>query len=221
MAGEKKKSHPAGMPGWIDIGSDVSWDEYGGRWARRANDGSFYIIEFTNMYEACGESDCKRDGQSQYVCEVKRVDLTDLSDDKIKSALDCVGLTRTGGRIYSNGEEIADDSEDERRYQIVLVEACVSYGYAQPLDTFSGNVRASNVRAQARRAAGALMRDAAKLETALERPVNKIGSTAREYGRGDVNAALFRGPVDTTKSIILKMHGATEEDIASLKKVQG
>lgn len=185
------------MKGWKDIGSDVSWDEYGGKWAKRARDGSYYVLDFTNMYDACGERDCKRDGQAQYVCEVKRVDLSELDAKTLKSARDCVCLDL--------------ESVDEKHRELAQVEACVSYGCAQPLESFSGDVRPSWIRAEARRYAEELMRDAQALEERLERPVNAIGSTAREYGRGDIDSALSRGPFDPAKNLMRKLHGMPPE----------
>jgi hypothetical protein len=202
-------NHVSGMRGWTDIGSDRSWDEYGGKWARRARDGSWYVIDFTNMYDACGEDECKQDGQAQYVCEVSRVDLADLDAEQIVSALRCVGFRQNAGYIYSDqGDEVACQATDERRYELVLVEACVSYGCKQPLESFSGDVRPSNVRADARRAAEVLMRDASALATRLDRPVNRMGSTAREYARGEILPALGRlADDDPTKRIMSKMLG--------------
>jgi hypothetical protein len=198
------------MKGWTDIGSDASWDEYGGKWAKRARDGSYYVVDFTNMWDACGEEECKRDGQAKYVCEVKRVDLSDLSSESIKSALDCVGLRLGVDGIVSDQGDVIAAPGDLRRGELVLVEACVSYGNAQPIDSFSGDNYSSHIRADARRAAEAFMRDAVALETRLERPVNRIGSTAREYGRGDLNSALSRGPFDPTKNLMRKLHGLPE-----------
>jgi hypothetical protein len=177
------------MKGWIDLGSDVNWVDYSGKWGKRAKDGSWYVIDFTNMVDACGEEAA----DAPYVCEVKRVDLSELTDANRRAALDCVGLD-------------LEDVEPRHR-EAALVEACVSYGFMQPLDSFSGARHAARIRANARRAAEALMRDAGALETALERPVNKIGSTAREYGRGDCDTALSRGPFDPAKNLMRKLRG--------------
>jgi len=197
------------MKGWTDIGSDVSWDEYDGKWAKRARDGSWYVIDFVNMWEACGEEECKRDGQPQYVCEVKRVDLSDLNSETLASALSCFGYRFLDDAIVSDSGDVLADAGPEHAAtrERVLVEACVGYGNAQPLDSFSGDSYPARVRAEARRAAEALMRDAVALEERLERPVNAIGSTAREYGRGDIDAALSRGPFDTSKNLMRKLHG--------------
>lgn len=196
------------MRGWTNIGGDVSWEDYGGRWAKRARDGSWYMIEFTNMYDACGERDCKRDRQDQYVCEVSRVDLADLSDATIKSSLDCAGLRCLAMGICNDRGDCIAPVVDTQRYERVLVEACASYGAKQPLESFSGRVRPANVRANARRAAEALMRDAKALAVKLDAPVNKLGATAREYARGEIMPALERLPEgDATKRIFSKMIG--------------
>jgi hypothetical protein len=172
--------HLSGMRGWTDLGSDVSWDDYGGKWGRAAKDGSWFVVRFENMYDACSEGECKRNGQAQYIAETLRVNLPELTEKQIKSALDCVG------------QSAEDLSADPHVRGAQLTEACVAYGFYEPLDTFSGDVYPARLRAQARRAAEALMRDASALETARERPVNRIGSTAAEYGRGDLDSALFR-----------------------------
>ena len=52
------------MKRWTDIGSDCNWADYGGKWARKAKDGAYYILDFTNMYDACGEGECKRATES-------------------------------------------------------------------------------------------------------------------------------------------------------------
>lgn len=187
------KHYVPGMRGWTDIGSDVNWEDYGGKWARRAADSSYYVVDFTSMWETCGEDNCKSDGQDRYVVEVKRVDLTALSADQITRALECVSL------------DLAEVPEDNR--ETALVEACVSYGLIQPLESFSGDVYPARLRAQARRYAETCMRDAALLAERLARPVNKIGSTAEEYGRGDIDAALDRGPFDARKNLMRKLHG--------------
>lgn len=192
------------MRGWKDLGSDVNWSDYSGKWGKRAADGSWYVVRFDNMYDACGEYECKRGGQSQYVCEVLRVDLSQLSEKNLKSAYDCIGLDL--------------NDVDEKYREAAQVEACVSYGCYQPLESFSGDVYAGRIRADARRYAEKCMRDDDLLADRLARPVNKIGSTAEEYGRGDFDAALLRGPFDATKQLMLKIRGVPQDAIDRLAK---
>ena len=199
ICGETKQSDPAscgypeGMRGWTDIGSDVNWSDYHGRWAKQALDGSWYIIDFDNLVDSCGEREAEEMG-AVYTCAVKRVDLSEVSPDAMLSALKCCG--------QENEPDLCDEAK---------VECLVSYGCAAPLWDGSSKVHASRLRANARRAAEGYMRDAIKLQTALNRPVNRIGSTAREYGLGDMQSAMDRyvdGPglgTDPTMDLMHKL----------------
>jgi hypothetical protein len=102
----------------------------------------------------------------------------------------------------NDGEGCTADAEHR-----CLVEACIQYGLGAPLETFTGKSHPRRIRAKAVRFAYECMKDRTKVNTLLDRPVNAIGSTAREYGQGDVTSALLRGPVDATKSLMRKMHG--------------
>jgi hypothetical protein len=177
------------MRGWINIGGDVNWQDYGAKWARRGRDGSWYVVCFNNMIEACGERDAAEMGYV-YEAAVQRADLRELSNDQIKDALDSCGfkLTADGAVDMGAGDLVTDPKEIEA----LLVEAVTGYGIYAPLDTFTGKVRPANVRANARRRAEWYMRDAVALETALDKTVNRIGTTAREFGRGDALAGLKR-----------------------------
>ena len=181
--------------GWIDIGSDGSWEDYGGNWARKSPDGSYYVVVFTNMIDACGERDLG-DGD-KFLAEVRRVVLSDIDSETLRQARKCVGLDL--------------ETVDEPHRELAQVEACSSYGAYAPIESFSANGWASRVRSQAFRCAEQMMKDAAAVEVAMAKPVNKIGSTAHEYMRGDINAALDRGPFDPTKNLMRKMHGLPPE----------
>src|SRR5215475_2182971 len=99
-----EKKHPSGLRSWTDIGSDKSWEDYGGKWARRARDGSYFILDFTNMVDACGR-DCE---DCPFVCEVKRVDLPNLGIEHLIRALECCGMRFLDGHIIGDqGDEIA------------------------------------------------------------------------------------------------------------------
>jgi len=193
------------MKKWIELCSDVNWEDYGGMWARKAPDGSWYVLQWTNLWDAAGEDS----GLPQFECDVKRVELFNLPEAEITSAMRCVGLAWVpdghNGEIMTESGDIVADTEE--RTALVLVEACVQYGLGAPLQSFSGDKYPKRIRARARRYAEECMRDDALLERQLDRPVNKIGSTAREYGRGDIDSALHRGPFDTGKQIIRKLHG--------------
>ena len=65
-------------------------------------------------------------------------------------------------------------------------------GISSPLHAESTNNAHKGIAA-CRKESYRLERDAAAYEDAMERPVNRLGSTAREFGRGDLNSALVRG----------------------------
>lgn len=151
------------MKNWLDLGSDVNWQDHGGKWGKKAKDGSWYVIKFIDFHDATGETD-----GDKYNASLVRVDLSDLPVDTIASAKSFAGL----------------DSCDRVVEECEIVAACADYGSAQPLSEFWGN-RATSVRADARRAAENYQRSAIALENQLDRQVNAIGNDAREYARGE------------------------------------
>lgn len=188
------------MRGWIGLCSDVSWADYHGLWAKKAKDGSWYVLKWTNMYDACGENDCKRDGVDQYMCDVLLLALHELTHGQKEKACDSAGLiyllAEGGYQIEDNGQIIVDKFKER-----ALVECCIAYGFGAPLYTETGHCRPLNVRAKARRFAEECMRDEVKRAQLLNRSVNAVGSTAAEYGRGDVMSAQDRGPFDTASRV--------------------
>ena len=156
-------------PAWIDLGSDVNWIDHGGSWGCKAPDGSWYIVQWTDMHDATGD-----DSGDRWLAEVRRIALAEVPPRELASALQCVGC------------------EDSDPSELACIEACNSYGVYSPLESFGGSKYAERIRASARRYALGLMSDASALDSALDRPVNAIGTTAREWGRGDIDAPLRR-----------------------------
>lgn len=168
------------MKGWIELCSDVNWADYHGLWAKKARDGSWYVLQFTNLVDA-GGSDF---ADTPYECQVKRLDLDELSANKVADALRSSGWKKDGatGAIVNtyDGSEVCAAEHTET----ALVECCIQYGQGAPLADFTGKHYPERVRAQARRFALECMKDADKLEERLDRPVNAIGTSARNYGLG-------------------------------------
>lgn len=161
------------MATWIDIGSDVNWREYGGRWARHVGGTRYHVLRF----EGCEEWG---DGATGYHCDLSEVDLA-CDPERIASALQCVGMD-------------LDDLEPQY-HELATVEALASSGAAAPLWQEAGANAHRLIRA-GKSESRLLSRDAAAYEARLDRPVNKIGSTAREYAAGDLNSAILRGLAD-------------------------
>jgi len=160
--------------GWTDIGSDVNWKDYGGRWARHIDGTRYHVLRFEN----CAEWG---DGATGYHCDLAEVD---VASPQLEKALGCSGLSL---------EDMADIQEQHREW--AKVDALASYGAAAALWQ-DGGPNAHKLMRAAKAESRMLERDAAALDERLDRPVNKIGSTAREYAAGDINSAILRGLAD-------------------------
>lgn len=163
---------------WIDIGSDVNWIDYGGVWARQVDATRWFVLQFAN---------CADWGDTGYDVELSEVD-TEADPQTLARACDCVGL----------------DQDDATPLE--LVAAMHSDGAKAPLYSQAGTNAHQLVRA-ARREARVLIADSDVYRARMDRPVNAIGSTAREYQAGDIRSAVLRGVSegDPRAEIMLRM----------------
>lgn len=153
---------------WTDIGSDVNWIDYGGRWARHIEGTRYHVIRFEN----CSEWG---DGATGYHCDLQEVDTTNpLWPDAVRSC--DVELGRYEPKIQP----------------FVMAEALSTYGAYAPLWQ-DGGTNAHKLLRAAKAESRLLATNSAEYEARMDRPVNKIGSTAREYATGDINSAVLRG----------------------------
>ena len=183
------------MRDWIQLVGDVNWADYGCSWARKLRDGVWILLRFENMQDCCGD-----DAPYQYSCDVLQIDLNTLPDSVLQGALDCCD---------GDLDEIA--SED---HELVKVEHCLSYGCYAPLDTVTGDSYPERVRASARRIADTYFVDQHALNMRLNRPVNALGSTAREFGQGDIMVGLKRMHEPPAQEKRVKQRNLTGECMA-------
>lgn len=169
---------------------DVNMLDYGGTLYRQVGKHSFQFIVLTNMDDACGRDN---EGRETYVVELRMVDLEQLSPKNIEDAM------------RSCGYDGAPNTPD------VLAFMCQEYGCHAPLEEWSGN-NAHKLLREARKSANEFRFNESALAEAMERPVNKIGSTAAEFMRGDIHSAMERGILAgrTDARIMGKMYGADE-----------
>lgn len=158
--------------GFRFLTGDANWLDYGGVWSRQVSESRFHFIRLDNMDEACGRDS---EGHPRYSIDLSEVDLGEISGRHLRDALESCGAD-IGVPI-----PVCD-----------MAEACRSYGLAAPLHSVSTNNAYKGI-AECRRESYRLTRDQDAYEEAMGRPVNKIGSTAREFGRGDLQSALVRG----------------------------
>lgn len=179
-------------PGFQFFIGDVNWLGYGGTWSRHIpGTRRYHFIRLDNMNEACGRDN---EGQPTYHVQLSEVDMDEISDNQINDAMRCCGIDDSSGLT------------DEECAGLVF-----DYGICSPLHAESTNNAHKGIAA-CRKESYRLTRDAAAYEEAMERPVNRLGSTAREFGRGDLNSALVRGlkAGDEGARIIGKMYIASE-----------
>lgn len=169
----KQDNGPLGKA-WTDIGSDVNWIDYGGRWARHIVGTRYHVIRFENCEEW-------GDGATGYHCDLQEVD---IASEQLEQAYKCVGL---------HAEEVAEHGMPAR--DLIKVEALASYGAYAPLWQEAGT-NSRKLLSAAKRESRLLATDDDAYEARMDRPVNAIGSTAREYASGDVNSAILRGLAD-------------------------
>ena len=143
---------------------DVDYLNYGGKWYRKVADTRYHVIELINYWDATGEKD-----MDKYYVSLSEVD---LESPQLKEA------------IRSCGDEEYDS-------ELMRVDSLASYGAKAPLGNWSGG-NANKLLSEAKQESRSLD-DPEAYETAMSRPVNALGSTAREYANGDFNSAIMRG----------------------------
>jgi len=195
--------------GWSELAGDVNWEDYGGKWGRQdPNDSNvFYVIKHDNMIDCMGERDVESSGCDVHVSQVVRVDLSETSEESIAGALECCGV------------DLEEYDIPEKAQAWVKVECLVDYGAAAPMGEHTHPHRADVARANARREVEELIADADQLAAMLDRPVNGLGATAREYAAGDMSSAIERG-VQAGKPesrIVAKMYGVDQFAIDNSK----
>ncbi len=154
---------------------DVNWLDYGGTWVRKVGDRRFHFIRLENMDDACGSDN---EGRETYVVELSEVDLDAIPGETKDSAVKSCGWGDADRPDFCTTEMIAG--------------ACFEYGARAPLHSVSTNNAHQGIR-ECRKESYHLTNDASWYHAAMNRPVNKIGSTAREYMTGDITSAIVRG----------------------------
>lgn len=188
------------MDGWVEIGGDVDWETYGGKWARQIPDtNQFLIIEHANMEDGGWKPG---DHDDHYVCELSWLDLDGVSGVAMCKALSSYGWYMELDVESDKGPlHIVGDSGDvissmaDSNFSYVLAEVCYSYGLRGPLRTFGGSYP-MRLRAAARREAEMYLANPNILGASLNRPCNRIGSTVREMASGDIFSAMAEGRTD-------------------------
>jgi hypothetical protein len=173
MTTTKRNAGPLGTA-WTDIGSDVNWTDYGGNWARHIEGTRYHVIRFHNCEEW-------GDGATGYHVDLREVDLT---NPQLERAMQGCGPDAT-----NNGDPLDwSDEYGDPLPRLALVAALADSGAPAPLWQ-DGGTNAHKLLRAARAESRMLARDAAALEERMDRSVNAIGTSARNYGLGKLFAS--------------------------------
>lgn len=202
---------PKTWKNWIDICSDVNWEDYHGMWGIRVDVGEWYVIKFTNLLDCVGEFELGDLGRFDF--QVCYCNLNEISSKELRSVRNSFNI---------DSYELATDIET------ALIYGCVNDGLAATLETISGNSWPMRLRASAKRCTESYIKDNAKLENELDQPFNAIGTTKRQQSQGNYlgglrnyaialgcGAVTGRKKEDQTKNLMLKIYGV---DTVELKK---
>lgn len=209
---------PKSWKGWIDLGSDVNWEDYSGLWGKKAPDGTWFVLVFTNMEDACGDDALHGPEPMRYHCEVRQICPKELSPKQQSDILTYIGMDEED--LLEMTPEMAEQ---------VMVEAASSYGIYAPLCSDHSMARPTWLRAAMKREAEAYMGEPDLLEAALDQPVNRIGSTARDFRAGNIDAGLKRYAAevqatgeapDESKNLMLKIQGCDVEELKAGPRVK-
>lgn len=168
---------------------DMDWEEYGGSWYRKI-DHRFHVVKVFNWEEAVGEAEASEIDGTHHI-DLVEVDTND--EERIKSALECCGYyADEDGNIVADSGDMLAELKDEDTWRLVVCESMVAYGSYAHIRDFSGS-NLHEMFATMVVESNQMVDDAEAYENRMNRPVNAIGSTAREMQRGDINSAILRG----------------------------
>ena len=168
---------------------DVCWEDHGGKWVRHIDGTIYHIVDIFNWQETCG-----RDAPEDVTHHVELVEVD----------LDC-GRLDEARRSCGWAEDWCDEY-GEPFPVLAKVEALHGYGAKAPLSQWNGTDPEELIEGAVQESY-ALTDDEARYREAMERPVNAVGATAREYQRGEMQPALLRGLArgDEKAELMLKL----------------
>lgn len=145
----------------------------GDSWYKKIDDKRYHVIKLLDWHKETGETD-----EARYLVSLSELDLNFVNDREI---LDFIG--------WPPDKKIPTP--------LVLVNAVASYGQSAPLGDWYGNNIRSLLKA-ARNESRRLIDDPEYYELRMNRPINLIGTTARECQQGNLLAGLRH--IDRTTS---------------------
>lgn len=164
---------------------DVNYLDYGATWIRHVGKREYHFVTLTNWENSCGEQEAAEIGE-KYNLQLSIVDLDKIPEDKIVDAL------RSCGQVpeEANGNDawVADYVHE--------------YGLLAPITDVNTSNFHQTFKVLAKESREISGSKSAR-RRAMDRKVNKLGSTAAEFMRGDINSGLIRGVIKGEESALL------------------
>jgi hypothetical protein len=174
----------------------TTYEDDGGTRRKTVSEGVYHFIRWDEFPEEEWEEYAK------YVVVLCEVNLHEVGESQILDSLSSWG--------FDSVAEFAEEMPPSIVFQ-ELAEVLRSYGARTHLQEETGN-NLSKLMKSARAESTRLCEDPVAHEEACTRVVNAIGSTAREYGQGDISSALHRGFASGNAESILmaKLYGGID-----------
>ncbi len=185
------------IKGFKFLTGDTNYLDYGGKWYRQINDRCYHVINLVNMWDATGE-----ENQPKYNIQLEEINLDEISQKNIDSAISCCGF---------DDEQI--EEVESGKNDLWLIESISTYGCFAHMGNWDGNnfKKLFNLASEE----SYNLNNERYHESRMNRPVNKIGSTAREMMQGDFTSGLIRSIASGDKSarILGKIQGLSSDDL--------
>ena len=164
---------------------------------RKVGDRQYQVIEVLDLYEWMGERDTDESGD-RWSGDLSFIDINEVPEKKMESAKRSCG--------WDNMDMHHDES---------IVEMLHSYGCKAPI----GDCRDTTERKCKHSMRHEAMEALTDLEDRLEKTVNKIGSTAREFMQGNIMGGLRRSVEagQPEARLMAKMYGVDEYAIDDVR----
>jgi hypothetical protein len=189
---------------------DVCWETHGGIFYRRVGPRRYHLMRVSNWVNDVGEAEAAEVGATYHV---------DLSEVDLRTATEAQFI-EVAGSYDCTLDDVAKMQEGHKQPDLVWVQMFREHGVRAPLWDLSGN----NLRKlmQQCRAESLSLDDPEAHEKAMRRPVNRLGSTAREFAQGDITSALGRTLCEDTPTaqILAKMHRVSDNTVTAIREGQ-
>ncbi len=174
----------------MDFGSfkfltgDVNFTDHGGKWYRKVAPGRYHVIELSNGH-----------GGSRYNVTLCEVDLFALACPNNEGTAPLCGALRSCGYALDAEQGIVNEYDGELVakfgpvFELVCVEAAHGYGCKAHLSDEYGSNWRKLMKAASRESRS--LDDPDAYAEAMDRPVNALGTSARNYMLGNIFSKAF------------------------------